>query len=209
MESKKVVRVEFRHMLGANTKTHEVSVHELLDNGRRLRNWVLNKPSTQHTRHVNNIPPVGEKLHFWYYILIDTLVRALKMCLEKEKHRATQTSFSAQATTSKLKHGSQKPLSSGLHTSSPTRSSNKKANLITKLFLASIMATLMLPMVLLFVRSSSTGVQITIHLLFVLAFSMALLTMTNAKWDEALAITAIYATVLVAFLLANLRTASG
>ena len=67
---------------------------------------------------------------------------------------------------------------------------------------------LMLPVVLLYAIDTSSGVKIAILLLFVLAFSMALLTMTNAKRHEAFAATAAYAAVIVVFM-ANLPTASG
>lgn len=94
-------------------------------------------------------------------------------------------------------------MSSESHTSDAysTYSSNEKANVTIKLFLALVMtALLMLPVVLLYVVRSSTGVKLAILLLFVLAFSMALLLMTNAKRHEAFAATAAYAAVLVVFL---------
>ena len=64
-------------------------------------------------------------------------------------------------------------------------------------------ALLMLPVVLLYVLKSSSGVKITILLLFVLAFSLALLMMTKARRHEVFAATAAYAAVLVVFM-ANL-----
>ena len=64
----------------------------------------------------------------------------------------------------------------------------------------------MLPVILLSVLDSSTGIKITILSLFVLAFSVAIMTMTQAKRHEAFAATAAYAAVLVVFL-ANLPTA--
>ena len=59
---------------------------------------------------------------------------------------------------------------------------------------------LMLPVILLNVLKSSTGVKIAILLLFVLGFSVTILTMTQAKRHEAFAATAAYAAVLVVFL---------
>jgi len=100
-------------------------------------------------------------------------------------------------------------MSSESHTSDShsTYSSNEKANLAIKLFLALAMTTLlMLPVVLLYVLKFSTGVKLAILLLFVLAFSMAILLMTNARRHEAFAATAAYAAVLVVFL-ANLPIA--
>lgn len=102
----------------------------------------------------------------------------------------------------------QKLLSSDLHTSDPhsTYSSNRKTNLIIKLFLSLVTTSLlMLPIVLLYVIHSSTGIKIAVLLLFVLAFSMALLTITKAKRHEAFAATAAYAAVLVVFM-ANVPT---
>ncbi len=62
---------------------------------------------------------------------------------------------------------------------------------------------LMLPIIMLYVLDTSAGGRLAILSFFVLAFSMALLTMTNAKRHEAFAATAAYAAVLVVFL-ANL-----
>ena len=62
---------------------------------------------------------------------------------------------------------------------------------------------LMLPVVLLYVLNLTIGIRIAIVLLFTLAFSMAILTIMNAKRHEAFAATAAYAAVLVVFL-ANL-----
>ncbi len=82
--------------------------------------------------------------------------------------------------------------------------SNEKTNIIIKFFFAfAITALLMLPVVLLYVVHSSSGVKLAILLLFVLAFSLALLTMTKASQHETFAATAAYAAVLVVFL-ANL-----
>ena len=65
---------------------------------------------------------------------------------------------------------------------------------------------LMLPVVLLYVLTFSTGVKLAILLLFVFAFSMTLLLTTKAKRHEAFAATAAYAAVLVVFL-ANIPVA--
>ena len=61
----------------------------------------------------------------------------------------------------------------------------------------------MLPVILLYVVKSSSGIKLAILLVFVLAFSLALLTMTNARQHETFAATAAYAAVLVVFM-ANL-----
>ena len=96
------------------------------------------------------------------------------------------------------------------NTSDPYSSytSNVKTNTIIRLFLAVVMTALLtLPVILLYVVNTSNGVKVAILLLFVLLFSMALLTMTNAKRHEAFAATAAYAAVLVVFL-ANLPAVS-
>ena len=110
---------------------------------------------------------------------------------------------------SKQKCGFQAILSSKSQTSDShsTYSSNDATNVVIKLFLALVTtALLMLPVVLLYALHSSTGVKIAILLLFVLAFSMSVLMITNAKRHEAFAATAAYAAVLVVFV-ANLPTA--
>lgn len=66
----------------------------------------------------------------------------------------------------------------------------------------------MLPVVLLYVLKSPPGLKLTIILLFVAAFTVALSLMTNAKRHEVCAAAAAYAAVLVVFL-ANLPSVSG
>ncbi|KAG8530119.1 uncharacterized protein KY384_005601 [Bacidia gigantensis] len=80
-------------------------------------------------------------------------------------------------------------------------SSNYKADLIIKLTVTiATTALLVLPIVLLYVLKSSPGIKLTILLLFVIAFSMALALTTGAKRHEIFAATAAYCAVLVVFL---------
>lgn len=69
-------------------------------------------------------------------------------------------------------------------------------------------AILMLPVVLLYVVESSSGIKLTIILIFVATFSLALSTTTNAKRHEIFAAAAAYCAVLVVFV-ANLSAVSG
>ena len=169
----------------------------------------------------NNKPVVREEYQYLYderdFVLLGHQQdQWFRSCQEKIWNLSHNRLFKVSAcipTSSNSKHilkKFQKLLSSDLHTSDShsTYLSNKKAILIVQLFLAFTMTTLlMLPVVLLYVLDSSTGIKIAVTVIFVLMFSTLLLTMGNAKRHEAFAATAAYAAVLVVFL-ANLPTGS-